>query len=1044
MEKSRRWLWPASDSQFLRHENYRNVSYEAISYRSSDLLLPRSETEVDADARRAKRRKITALANSYLAGRPLFIASASLRGPFSGTEEQTYANKPPKPAASLVTSRKRSEGKVKEQNAAEFVLKRRAKQVRMDVDEDIPTPSPTTVMQDLRRERLAKGVRSIRPQRDLAMAERQYREEMPRSDTLPREPTSMASADEALARYVPHVQAVPANQESENDVEFETAKEDLQPVPASDNLHSTEAKPDQDMELGCKDKMDVEDVHEETQRASFTSSGLPTPPSKHSPSFSVPPQKYCQLSDVHADDMPKELIFGIQSARVLSQQAASRSAAEAGLEQARILSREAVTRLSQRNEASPGDALPPVPGFTPINRIALQEVEGNTPRRTALPASRMCAGVAVESGVETASATGVRQRNNVSNDLRPQMSPPKLAPASRALLEQTAVNSEHAALDKSLATLYNAVLNEKSSPFLFRKTKRHSEEDDTDVCRSPAPQLKRRFVAFDSSNANAETTVGPETAAVEPQEAPAINLSFPRESFGVNFDLIEQYTNMKLPQQSETDNGSTVVKQLKRAMRESGATILHPTSIPTSPRDVASPKLSRMVDQDVDESGAASSNTPDNTTDVNAVDMTPRALPEVSTQAALEEAHLALVNTVRKGRVDTDRSSNKGTPELEAPRKSVITPFAEFNKDLASNDVRSRDSSQEPVISTQAIFDAFSPFQLSTAKKATKSRPKKRATFASRLSDDGEDEEMEDANKSDDMTIIPVAAEPKPMDHEDTVRNQPTLGSGGWSFDTLDRSPPKPSTHIDPQPDTAQHEVTQVARNQVTESLARLPDSVQPSKTSTPVSAKAPSLSDPGTEAQRTTPQMRSFSLSQIIDSVNENRFRSVDVGRLLTQEAPRSLQRSPDGQRSSLSRGQVLDWDAASAATTRQSSPDDADDATVDASGAQAEVAPPVAPDEDSFVPASPLRGLGHQGNRLALTQSSAATSRVLPEASAPTSTLRSALKASTTRSSFQEAQREDTEMMDLDASLDDIQRNVLGSSWDVEKAMREGITAR
>ncbi len=59
------------------------LSFEPLSPSPSDLVASDSERETDSDSRKAKRRRVEDLGRQYLAGRQLFIQSASLRGPFN-------------------------------------------------------------------------------------------------------------------------------------------------------------------------------------------------------------------------------------------------------------------------------------------------------------------------------------------------------------------------------------------------------------------------------------------------------------------------------------------------------------------------------------------------------------------------------------------------------------------------------------------------------------------------------------------------------------------------------------------------------------------------------------------------------------------------------------------------------------------------------------------------------------------------------------------------------------------------------------------------
>ncbi|KAF2152525.1 hypothetical protein K461DRAFT_313202 [Myriangium duriaei CBS 260.36] len=82
MHRKQRWLWPSSESRFLKHGSYCNFSYTSYIPNPSDILLPGSDDEADEQFKKAKRRRITKLGRAYLAGQPLLIPSAILKGPF--------------------------------------------------------------------------------------------------------------------------------------------------------------------------------------------------------------------------------------------------------------------------------------------------------------------------------------------------------------------------------------------------------------------------------------------------------------------------------------------------------------------------------------------------------------------------------------------------------------------------------------------------------------------------------------------------------------------------------------------------------------------------------------------------------------------------------------------------------------------------------------------------------------------------------------------------------------------------------------------------
>lgn len=68
-------------SHFQQSKQYRNIDAEAFESSSSKVLVADPDDDLPAHARVAKRRKIEKLADGFLEGKPLFISSASARGP---------------------------------------------------------------------------------------------------------------------------------------------------------------------------------------------------------------------------------------------------------------------------------------------------------------------------------------------------------------------------------------------------------------------------------------------------------------------------------------------------------------------------------------------------------------------------------------------------------------------------------------------------------------------------------------------------------------------------------------------------------------------------------------------------------------------------------------------------------------------------------------------------------------------------------------------------------------------------------------------------
>jgi len=69
------------------------LHYEPLTVAPEDVLWPGSEDEADEDEREKKRIRVELLGKQYLEGKPLFIQSAGLRGPFGPGWNNPWANK---------------------------------------------------------------------------------------------------------------------------------------------------------------------------------------------------------------------------------------------------------------------------------------------------------------------------------------------------------------------------------------------------------------------------------------------------------------------------------------------------------------------------------------------------------------------------------------------------------------------------------------------------------------------------------------------------------------------------------------------------------------------------------------------------------------------------------------------------------------------------------------------------------------------------------------------------------------------------------------
>ncbi|THY75821.1 hypothetical protein D6C86_03393 [Aureobasidium pullulans] len=93
----RRWLWPCADSHVLRLPAYQNPTLHACLVHPDnpdDILVSDSDDGLDDDFHTAKRQRIEAIAHSFLNGRPIYIPSATLKGPFPADRDLSLCHEP--------------------------------------------------------------------------------------------------------------------------------------------------------------------------------------------------------------------------------------------------------------------------------------------------------------------------------------------------------------------------------------------------------------------------------------------------------------------------------------------------------------------------------------------------------------------------------------------------------------------------------------------------------------------------------------------------------------------------------------------------------------------------------------------------------------------------------------------------------------------------------------------------------------------------------------------------------------------------------------
>jgi hypothetical protein len=92
----RRWLWPCSDSHVLRLPAYQKPSLHAclVHPEHPDQVLVVDSDDVDYDLHSAKRRRIESIAHAFLNGQPIYIPSATLKGPFPVDKDLSLRHDP--------------------------------------------------------------------------------------------------------------------------------------------------------------------------------------------------------------------------------------------------------------------------------------------------------------------------------------------------------------------------------------------------------------------------------------------------------------------------------------------------------------------------------------------------------------------------------------------------------------------------------------------------------------------------------------------------------------------------------------------------------------------------------------------------------------------------------------------------------------------------------------------------------------------------------------------------------------------------------------
>lgn len=653
----------------LRQSNYHTVVYESHVYRDEDVLLSGSDDDgLDADQHRSKKRKIESLANDYLSGKPLFISSAALRGPFEKSSCETkdrYSNY-------IVGSP---------------ILPQRVTPVAFSASTRAPE-------EEASRTRLGKGEE---PNPDEVRDRLFYQPPYPPAVKL--HPASHLHAaseqpdrrdEQGNSQHLPPPVHVSSFFEDRNGTPSQT------PEPSSDN----EALP----------------AHSSAPTPSRPPQPSPAPPRDRDHVVNHLP--HVEVLGLNSDPHSTDRRFNVQLSPLKPHHnnAASSAASRAW------------------------DVSEPA-AFTPINGPP------DKSQRQLLDKSSQ-----------------QHEYGQVGSSVQ-HVVPAKVVSVTKGKLPQVRVSR------KKRKEYLEAVATAHASPLLFRrKNDPGSNPADADANKGATASMieietdktKPRRVLFNSpvnvpSQRSAQSQKSSHSSLIHAQTspsavspkpsikniAPAIDMSFDQGSLAVDFDFIDRHTNSILPACENALLRKSVSQQLRRAMRESGASFLttplgnenskqvlqSATSTPTHVPSPSTPKHSLV--KDPLENGESPAEPGKEGVVEEVVE---EEFPFISTQAAMDEAHRGMFNTPspEKSRLPAGLL-NRTTPRLHQAQSpthdTTITPFHEFNAKMAADSAANEPT---PPANTQALFDNISPFISPEEPKQAmkKQKTKKRASFA--------------------------------------------------------------------------------------------------------------------------------------------------------------------------------------------------------------------------------------------------------------------------------------------------------------------------
>lgn len=723
MSKPRRWLWPCSDSKILRHKHYQNVVYESCPAADDDILWPGSDDELDEDERRRKKRRIESLAASYLSGNGLFVASAALRGPFEKKVRATkdkYANyivgEPLLPDLALAPKHRPS----RKAPATSSTKPTRKNTQKEDAAKDSRSNQKEDAVKDRqsksREDRTADTVQSALPTPVRHSSFFGDRHRLPDRRT-----PDPQSDDSHTPTASPHTFTPSRPPQSSPSRLLSSLSKPSSVVPPKRKKSVRLHMPQEDHLLSRTSTIQSESLHEVVyERHDETHTSVANQPDSHDAENIPPNHNDSIMKDPCSPALPTDDDNSTESTTVAS---------------------------IAWNVAPPS-------AFTPINQPA-----ANRSSSRQLPTNFHLDGT-------TLAETHFPQpsRNLMDSEAK--------QPASGTVGKL----KKGRALKRKRNDYIEAVPTNDASPLLFRRKNEAAPKSSTSAANKDAtvgasePKTKKanpRRMFFNSSiNVPSQPTKSPEPrdrpissnnaptvqSAPSPkpltdQFAPAINMSFDQGSLAVNFDFIDRHTNNFLPASSNSPMRQVVSQQLRRAMRDSGASFttspfgghLPAVESPSSPTRYQQP--SAVIPTVLDPPSLAvpnktAANTLYRSLIVDGIVSDSTEMETINAERAeTERAEVEKRETEKRdteekeaGKVETERTEAERTEVERTVVEQTEIGGTEFERtELERTELSEEDEEDLPYISTQAamqdahhgLFDPSSPENTRTKPRVT-------------------------------------------------------------------------------------------------------------------------------------------------------------------------------------------------------------------------------------------------------------------------------------------------------------------------------------